>query len=121
MNTLATKLTVTAAIAALIAATPVSLDLARPNAAGPQSTAHLTLTLEAAQARSSGFGHVGGLHRAVGGAELPLNFARKANNSVPFGAVHGGLRAHFGQRDRTLIRRRGVGDSNDWINTSERR
>ena len=45
MNTLATKLTVTVAIVALIAATPVSIDLVRP-ASGSESTAHLALTID---------------------------------------------------------------------------
>ncbi len=52
MQTLATKLTVSAAIAVLICATPVSIDLLRPGAAGPENTAHLALALDTAQAQS---------------------------------------------------------------------
>jgi hypothetical protein len=60
MQTLATKLTISAAIAALICATPVSIDLVRPGAAGSDGTAHLALALDTAQAQPARSGHEAG-------------------------------------------------------------
>jgi hypothetical protein len=99
MNTLATRLTVTAAIAALIAATPVSLGLVRPTA-GADSTPHLALTLDAAQAR--GFGHGGGFR-----GESAFQGGRRDR----LGLDNTNIIANISQRDGALIRRRHVGQS----------
>jgi hypothetical protein len=69
MNTLATKLTTTAATAALICATPVSIDLVRPGTAGPQGPAPLALALDTAQAHPAGGGHEAGSRGAAGNHE----------------------------------------------------
>ena len=53
MQNLATRFAITASIAALICATPVSLDLVRAGAAGPDGTARLALTLDSAQAHET--------------------------------------------------------------------
>jgi hypothetical protein len=50
MQTLATRFAITASIAALICATPVSVDLVRAGAAGPDGAARLALALDSAQA-----------------------------------------------------------------------
>ena len=64
MQTLATKLTMSAAIAALICATPVSIDLLRPGAAGPESTARLALALDTARAQPARSGRDAGARGA---------------------------------------------------------
>jgi hypothetical protein len=69
MNTLATKLTTTAAITALICATPVSIDLVRPGTAGPQAPARLALALDTAEARPAGGGREVGARGAAGNHE----------------------------------------------------
>jgi hypothetical protein len=69
MQTLATKLTITAAIAALICATPVSIDLVRPGAAGSDGTARLALALDTAQAHPAGGGHEAGSRGSAGSHE----------------------------------------------------
>jgi hypothetical protein len=58
--TFATKFAITASVAALICATPVSLDLVQAGAAGADGTARLALTLDSAQAREAhGAAHAG--------------------------------------------------------------
>jgi hypothetical protein len=64
MHTLATKLTITAAIAALICATPVSIDLVRPDAASLQGTGRLALAFDTAQAQTARSGHEAGARGA---------------------------------------------------------
>ena len=64
MQTLATKLTITAAIAALICATPISIDLVRAGAAGSDATARLALALDTAQAHPTRSGHAAGARGA---------------------------------------------------------
>jgi hypothetical protein len=66
MHRLATKLTITAAIAALICTAPVSIDLVRPGAAGPQSTARLALALDTAQAHDARVGDDAGARAGAG-------------------------------------------------------
>jgi hypothetical protein len=62
MKTLATRLVVTASIAALICATPASIDLVRAGAVG---TTHLALALDTAQAHEVHGGHgAAGEHHA---------------------------------------------------------
>jgi hypothetical protein len=105
MNTLATKLTVTAAIAALIAVTPVSIDLVRATA-GPEANTHLALSLDTAQARpmrlantrhgnlgfaNTGSGNIGMANTGTGN----LGQAGRPNHSPS--ALRGEL-----QRDKTL-------------------
>jgi hypothetical protein len=92
MNTLATRLTVTATVAALICATPVSIDLVRTTA-GSESNAHLALALDTAQARPlrGAAAHHGGL----GTTFVPAN--RPVKDS--------------GQRDGALMRRHPQGAS----------
>jgi hypothetical protein len=64
MQTLATRFAITASIAALICATPVSVDLVRAGAAGPDGAARLALALDSAQAHET--------HSAAhGGREAP--------------------------------------------------
>lgn len=60
MQTLATKLTMSAAIAALICATPVSIDLVRSGTAGSDGTARVALALDTAQAQPARSGHDAG-------------------------------------------------------------
>ena len=59
MQTLATKLTITAAIAVLICATPVAIDLVRPDAAG-SGTGRFALAFDTAQAEPAHSGHEAG-------------------------------------------------------------
>jgi hypothetical protein len=123
MNTLATKLTVTAAIAALICATPVSIDFVRSGAAGMEGTAHLALTLDTAHAAGR-FGHgaaCGGEAGAFHGG-LRAHFGQSlgsANNTIIRNKVVGALgeTGHLGQRDGTLIRRLREDDSHVPIKT----
>jgi hypothetical protein len=72
MQNLATRLAITASIAALICATPVSLDLVRAGAAGPDGTARLALTLDSAQAHethSAAHGDRGASSRGAAGRD----------------------------------------------------
>src|SRR5262245_11415426 len=64
MNTLATKLTITASIAALICATPVSIDLVRGAAGSDATAARLALALDTAQAQPARSGHEAGARGA---------------------------------------------------------
>ena len=90
---------------------------------------------------SVGHGYVLGTHAALFGVEYGIStgggtmaafYARGSVNEHGDAAVLAGLRAYFGKRDKTLIRRhreddpvsymnQGVGDSNYWINASEGR
>jgi hypothetical protein len=109
MNTL-TKLTLTAALGALIVAAPVSINLVRPNA-GQATTAHLAVTLNAAQARGLRSGNMG--HGNLGIVQ---------GQSIGGGGGNAGVvKSAPALRDGTLIRRQGVGDSNYWITASEGR
>jgi hypothetical protein len=84
MQTLATRFAITASIAALICATPVSLDLVRAGAAGPNSAAHVALALDTAQARD--------LH---GGREAPTRGAAGRDHQASHEA---GQRSAGGER-----------------------
>ena len=64
MNTFATKLTMSAAIAALICATPVSIDLVRSGGAGSDGTARVALAFDTAQAHPTRSGHDAGARGA---------------------------------------------------------
>jgi hypothetical protein len=56
-QTFASKLAITAAVAALICATPVSLDLVRAGTTGAESATHVVLAIDSAQAREARGGH----------------------------------------------------------------